>query len=489
MTLSDPALTALAPDLAPAADAGTAAPDTPDAPELPTAADLEDIQGLVYSAWTDHRYAGFLFARLGDDPAASRAWLDAARRLVTPAARHRRRTHGRLQIALSPTGLTALGVPDDVIAMMAPEATAGMASRRRVLADSDATTWELGGPGDRLDALVMVYTRDPETRDAELARHRAALLAAGATVRSDELGWPMMGDREHFGFADGLSQPFVPGFHGKPRPGEDRIPVGEVVLGYRNAYGRLPLTPIWNDFDLGRNGSYLVFRKLDQHVAALWGWLADHARRLAGNDPAAVDQLTELLGAKVVGRWRSGAPLTLTPDRDDPELARPDLRNSFDFLAHDADGLRCPISAHIRRANPRDARGGSPDQSRTVVGRHRILRRGRSYGPPLPREAALAGSDDGIPRGLYFLCLQSSIARGFEFIQQTWLANPGFLGMHSEPDPIVGDSGGKCQFTIPAAPVRLRLSGMPTVVTSRGGGYFFLPSLAALARIAAGPGR
>src|SRR5262249_6287984 len=70
-----------------------------------------DIQGLVYSAWTDHRYAGFLSARLGDAPRASRTWLDATRRLVTPASRHRRRTHGRLQVALSPTGLAALGVP------------------------------------------------------------------------------------------------------------------------------------------------------------------------------------------------------------------------------------------------------------------------------------------------------------------------------------------------------------------------------------------
>ncbi len=159
----------------------------------------------------------------------------------------------------------------------------------------------------------------------------------------------------------------------------------------------------------------------------------------------------------------------------------------FDYLAHDRDGLRCPISSHIRRANPRDARGGSAADSRTVVGRHRIVRRGRSYGSPLPHADALAGRDDGVARGLYFLCLQSSIARGFEFIQQTWLANPGFLGMHREPDPLVGDSAGKCHFTIPADPCRLRLTSIPSVVTTLGGGYFFLPSLTALARIAAGP--
>jgi Dyp-type peroxidase family len=452
----------------------------------PGPADLEDIQGLVYSAWTDHPHSGFLFARLGDDPRASRAWLAAIAQEVTPAVRHRRRGHGRLQVALSPTGLRALGVPADVIEMMAPEATAGMASRRQVLADPDPATWQLGGPDDQLDALVMVYARDAETRDAELAHHRDALLAARAQVRPVELGCPI-GEREHFGFADGLSQPHVPGFHARPRPGEDPIAAGEVVLGYPNAYGQLPMTPLWDHFDLGRNGSYLVFRKLGQDVAGLWSWLADHARRLAVDDPAGADELTELLAAKLVGRWRSGAPLTLAPERDDRALADPTRRNRFGYLEHDADGLRCPISAHIRRANPRDARGGTADASRTVVGRHRILRRGRSYGPPLPHADALTGRDDGAARGLYFLCLQSSIARGFEFIQQTWLANPGFLGLHNEPDPILGDGGGRGHFTIPADPVRLRLSGVPTVVTTLGGGYFFLPSLRALARIAAGP--
>lgn len=452
----------------------------------PGASDLEDIQGLVYSAWTDHPYPGFVFARLGDDPRTSRAWLDAVRPLVTPAARHRRKAHGRLQIALSATGLAALGVPADVVDMMAPEVTAGMAARRRVLADPDPATWQLGGPGDRLDALVMIYARDPEARASELARHRAALVAAGASVGADELGWPL-DQREHFGFADGLSQPFVPGVHHQPRPGEDPVPAGEVLLGYPNAYGRLPISPIWGDLDLGRNGSYLVFRKLAQDVAGLWSWIADHARRLSGGDPARAEHLTELLAAKLIGRWPSGAPLTLAPDRDDPTLAAADRRNAFGYLAHDRDGLCCPISAHIRRANPRDARGGTASDSLAVVGRHRILRRGRSWGAPLPRTAALAGHDDGVARGLYFLCLQSSIARGFEFIQQTWLANPGFLGLHGEPDPLVGGSAGTCPFTIPADPVRLRLAGVPTVVTPLGGGYFFLPSLTALARIAAGP--
>jgi Dyp-type peroxidase family len=452
----------------------------------PQVRDLQDIQGIVYTGWNDHPYAGFLFATLGGDPRASRAWLDAQRRRVTPVARHLRKVPGRLQIALSPTGLAALGVPDDVIDVLPPEVRAGMAARRRALGDNDPSTWQIGGPGTRLDVLVMVYARTEATRAAQLAEHRRELGAAGATVYADELSWPMV-QREHFGFADGLSQPFLPGLHTEPRPGEDRIAVGEILLGYRNAYDQLPISPHWGDFDLGRNGTYLVFRKLQQHVTALWSWLAGHARRLGNGDPAAEAELIELLGAKLVGRWRSGASLVLAPDQDDPACATPQRVNAFRYLQEDPDGLRCPLSSHVRRANPRDARGGSAENSETVVNRHRILRRGRSFGTALPVEAAIAGHDDGAGRGLYFLCLQSSIARGFEFIQETWLANPGFLGLYGEPDPIVGNSNGKTHITIPAEPVRLRLDNVPTIVTNQGGGYFFLPSLSALARIARGP--
>jgi Dyp-type peroxidase family len=455
-------------------------------PTEPTADDLEDIQGIVYNGWADHHHAGFLFATLGDDARASRAWLEAQRHAVTAVARRRRTSPGRLQIALSPTGLAALGVPADVIDAMAPEATAGMASRRRALGDPDPATWQLGGPGDRLDVLVMVYQHTDGALRRHLDEQRRALVAAGATVRPDELAQPMPDGREHFGFADGLSQPFLPGLNSAPRPGEARVAVGEILLGYRNAYGCLPISPLWDRYDLGRNGTYLVFRKLRQDVARFWGWLADHARRLAHGDAALAAELTDLLAAKLVGRWRSGAPLVLSPDYDDEALAARDRVNDFGFLVHDPDGLRCPLSSHVRRANPRDARGGSAAASELVVSRHRILRRGRSYGPPLPPEAALAHGDDGVERGLYFICLQASIARGFEFIQQSWLANPGFLGLHREPDPIIGGAGTR-HLTIPAEPVRLRLTDVPTVVTHVGGGYFFVPSLSALARLAAGP--
>ncbi len=448
----------------------------------PDAADLEDIQGLVYTGWGEHEYAGYLFATLADATRA-RAWLDGVRRQVSPASLSRTAPGDRVNIALSPQGLAKLGVPDEVYAALPQEAKRGMASRARILGDDEPTGWELGKDNE-LDVLVMVFARDPDRRAALLAEHRDALRAAGASVRDPELSYSLAG-KEHFGFADGVSQPFLAGKRDEPRHGEPALPTGEILLGYRNAYDRLPASPMWGKDDFGKNGTYLVFRKLHQHVDRFWGYVAARARELEA-DPVAAAELTEVLAAKLVGRWKSGAPLVLSPHRDDPAYATPERINTFNFHDLDPHGERCPISSHVRRANPRDARGDEPKESMKVVMRHRILRRGRSYGRPLPEADALAGRDDGVARGLYFISLQASIARGFEFIQQTWLSNPGFNSLFSEPDPIMGNGDGTAEVTIPASPVRLRLANVPSVVTVMGGGYFFLPSLTALARVAAG---
>jgi Dyp-type peroxidase family len=358
-----------------------------------------------------------------------------------------------------------------------------MALRARILGDDDPKHWELGSENE-LDVLVMVFARTEQRRAELMAEHRQLLVDAGASVRDDELSYHL-GGKEHFGFADGVSQPFLAGKQDTPKNGEPVVKTGEILLGYPNAYDKLPVSPQWGDFDFGRNGSYLVFRKLHQHVDRFWGYVAEQASVLEP-DAIAASKLTQLLAAKLVGRWKSGAPLVHTPDRDDPEYATPERINAFGFHKEDPHGERCPVSSHVRRANPRDARGNDPSESVKVVNRHRILRRGRSYGPPLPDEDALAGRDDRNPRGLYFISLQASIARGFEFIQQTWLSNPGFNGLFCEPDPIMGNGDGTSEVTIPASPLRLRLANVPSMVTVMGGGYFLLPSLSALAKLAAG---
>jgi deferrochelatase/peroxidase EfeB len=193
-----------------------------------------------------------------------------------------------------------------------------------------------------------------------------------------------------------------------------------------------------------------------------------------------------------VGRWPSGAPLVTSPDRDEAGLAND---NDFLYFASDPHGLKCPIGSHVRRSHPRDALDPEPGSERSIeVGkRHRILRRGRTYGPPVVDSLeALAGgvrptSDPltTVERGLHFICVNTQIGRQFEFVQHTWVNNPKFDGLYEDDDPLVGSRGSAHglpggTFTVQREPVRTRVTGMPRFVQVRGGGYFFLPGLRAI---------
>jgi Dyp-type peroxidase family len=342
--------------------------------------------------------------------------------------------------------------------------------------------------------VLLVFAADRAvlaTVRAELSRQ----LAAAQLVEVARLDTSDLDDREHFGFRDGISQPIVEGL-GRTGPPGNTVRAGEFVLGYRNEYGQYTAGPVVRDttgrsggdgFDLGRNGTYLVFRQLRQHVAAFWRFVDDATKNPDGSgDPAARLKLA----AKLVGRWPSGAPLAMAPDRDNPELG-----DASDFGYHKIDphGFGCPIGAHIRRTNPRDSLDPSPgtDKSLAINKRHRLLRRGREYGPPLPMNDPATADSLGIveefetDRGLHFICLNANIGRQFEFVSHTWLNNPNFAGLYDDADPLVaGRSPFGCTFTVQAQPVRQRFSGLPQFVTVRGGAYFFLPGLRAIRYLA-----
>ena len=181
----------------------------------------------------------------------------------------------------------------------------------------------------------------------------------------------------------------------------------------------------------------------------------------------------------MVGRWRSGAPLVLAPDHDDPALASdPQRVNDFAYHSEDPRGLRCPVGAHIRRMNPRDSLTG------TLVdpSLHRALRRGATYGPVLP-DGVL--DDDGVDRGIVFLFMGTDLARQFEFIKSQWADDGQFTGLGAEKDPVVGDNDGTGVYTIPRRPVRRRLPQVPRFSVTTGGEYFFMPGIRALQWIAA----
>ena len=216
---------------------------------------------------------------------------------------------------------------------------------------------------------------------------------------------------------------------------------------------------------LGRNGTYVVFRKLHTRVAAYRRYLRARA--------TSVDDET-LLGAKMVGRWQSGAPLAVSPDRDDPELGADSRRNNDFLYGDDLRGFKCPAGSHARRANPRDA---LEHEGSTNARLHRMIRRGTSYGPPLP-DGVL--DDDGADRGIIFVFAGAHLDRQFEFVKTQWINDGIFIGASAEKDPMVGPNDGSGTFTIPQRPIRRRLAEMPPFVVTRGGEYCFAPGLRAM---------
>ena len=474
---------------------------------------IEDIQGIVLFGYGRLRSASFLLLRIAQ-PAAARGWLgmlDVRNAKFDPA-----RTDRCINVAFTPAGLARLGLSPDLIARFAAEFTQGMTAsehRQRILGDvgdSSPDRWQWGGPGSpEPHILLMLYGRD-ESVLATLEREQVAACSAAGLELVITLNtcWLAKGT-EHFGFRDGVSRTDIEGFHDDAPP-ENTVAAGEFVLGYLNAYGQyterplltpehdpggllLPAPEDVSRRDLGMNGSYLVFRQLSQDVGAFWKFMDDKTKKLDGAaDPGAQIRLA----SKMVGRWPSGTPLVKAPRADDPALC-----DDNDFLYHranDQHGFNCPIGAHIRRANPRDALDPEPGSDRSIeVGkRHRVIRRGRPYGRPVAESMAideiLARRDTPGERGIHFICFNTHIGRQFEFIQHTWLNNPKFDGLYEDDDPIVGDRGGARAkpggaFTMQAEPVRKRVTGMPRFSHVRGGGYFFMPGLRAVRYLASLP--
>jgi Dyp-type peroxidase family len=454
----------------------------------------EDIQGIILSGYVDWPWSAYVLLTI--DPAqtaGARRWLAHIADEITTAADKpadmTMKTPTNVNVALTITGLAHLGVDRATLDTFAIPFIDGMNSalRSRILGDCEddgsPKNWRWGGLDRPVDVLLMLYA-DGDTaanRDALVARMRQGIAASGALAEVALLEAGLYPDRnEHFGFADGVGQPAIDGTgHASKATSTNVVRPGEFLLGYENEYGYPADAPaIGPKGDLGKNGSYLVFRQTTQDVPAFWQFLDAQSRTPDGrSDPAARD----MLGAKFVGRWKSGAPLALAPDADDPSLGKTD---EFGYAETDPHGFGCPLGAHARRANPRDAL--LTDKSRESLrrtARHRLMRRGRSYGdrildPMLP---------DGKERGLHFICLCADLARQFEFVQQTWLNNPVFGGLAGEVDPVVGGQPKDSPvMTLQKAPVRRRITGVPSFVTLVGGAYFFVPGIKALRWLATG---
>src|SRR5262245_60239280 len=433
--------------------------------EATLALELDDIQAGALRP-RPSPYAGAYFLLRIDERRAGRELL---RRLIPALASAADPAdpakQAWLSLALSFQGLQALGVPQSSLASFPPEFQQGMAARAAELGDvgeSAPEHWEQPLGSRDVHIVLIALAPDAPRFEAILARARQALSdLPGVTLiwRQDVHSFP--NEREPFGFKDGIGQPAIEGSGiAGTNPHEAPLKAGEFVLGYIDETGDL-LPPPQPDV-LGRNGTYMVVRKLHTRVAAFRQYLRERA-----SSP----QDEELLAAKFVGRWRSGAPLILAPERDDPELGADPTRNNAFMYGDDPRGLKCPFGAHARRMNPRDA---------AIVGEvrlHRMIRRGTTYGPPLPSGVL---EDDGAERGLMFAFVGAHLARQFEFVQAQWVNDGRFIGAPSEKDPLIGPNDGSGQFTVPQQPIRRRLQGLPAFVVNRGGEYCFMPSLSAV---------
>jgi Dyp-type peroxidase family len=438
------------------------------------ALELDDIQSGVLRPRPAPYIATYLLLRI-DERAAGRELLRRVIPSIASAA-HPTSPAGDawVSVALSYQGLQALGLPQMSLDSFSAAFRQGMAARAAELLDAGESApehWErpFGMPDVHL--AIAALAPDQARLEGVLAHARQAIQDLhGVQVLFRQDGGQLPTGREHFGFRDGIGQPTIEG-SGLPsnNPQQPPLKAGEFILGYVDESGVIPPTP--QPEALGRNGSYVALRKLEQDVAGF-------RRYLAAQAASAAEQ--ERLAAKMVGRWPSGAPLALCPEHDDSGLgADPTRNNNFLYLDNDPEGLKCPLGAHARRMNPRD----QFTRALVQVNRHRLLRRGTSYGPLLP-EGVL--QDDGAGRGIIFIFVGANLERQFEFVQSEWVSQGLFIGATDEKDPLVGPNDGTGTFTIPKQPIRQRLHGLPRFVTVRGGEYFFLPGLRALRWLANG---
>jgi Dyp-type peroxidase family len=449
--------------------------------------DLADIQGIVFFGYAAFKHARYVHVSFEDERSRPNTWLGELAPEVHGSGPKWLHGDHRVQVALTHRGLARLALDRTELASFPRELQQGMHDelRAHVLGDTgpnDPKNWDFGGPNQSpIHALLLLYAKSADAIAALRERLVERVGAHGGKILHEDTGELREPLLEPFGFRDGLVQPRVAG---SPRPpssrsrpvetGEAELAAGEVVLGYPNAYNELPPSPRGkDDFDIGKNGSYLVYRKLQQDTSGFWQHMLERA------EPKGDLRAATKLASCMVGRWPSGAPLVSYPHDDPgPEAAK----ETFNFFREDPDGMKCPFGAHVRRANPRDMLAPSPEESIKAVDRHRLVRRGRPYGPPATGTPAERARWDGRERGLVFMALNASFRRQFEFVQQTWVNNPKFAGLDDERDPLVAGNipaGGQC-YTIPDSPARRRIPSLPAFVTVRGGGYFFLPGLRAL---------
>jgi Dyp-type peroxidase family len=439
-----------------------------DLPRGPVTVELDDIQATVLRYRPEPYYGTHVMLHVED----AQAGRELVRRLtphVDSAADWWMAGEAWIAVAISYPGLVALGLPEDSLHSFPEAFRVGMAARSYKLLDdgeNDPKQWDQPFGSGQIHIAISGFS-DSEAawrRIMEMVRQQYQGVSGVTVLMTEDFG-AQPGDRNSLGYKDSIGQPAIEGSGVAPLPGQGRpIKAGEFILGYPGEAG-VPL-PMPQPDVLGRNGTFVGLRKYQSRVGTFNRFLQANAQ---------TGEERELLAAKLVGRWRSGAPLTLAPEQDAPALGEDPRRNNDFTYAGDPRGLQAPLGCHMRRMNPRDTELAQL----TDVNIHRLIRRSTTYGAPYD-PSATADHDDDVPRGIYFICLSAKAMATVEFLQQEWINNGNFLGLGAERDPNVGLQEDGATFTIPHEPVRRRIHGIQTFNVLRGGEYLFMPSLSAL---------
>ena len=449
-----------------------------------------DIQGFVLRGY-NMPVARYLFLRF-EDGFRARKLIGCLLSLVTTGQRwDGGKPQSTMNIAFTHRGLQHLELPDATLLSFPVEFQQGMRHRAGILGDCGVNApdhWDEIWRGDHVHAWIGVNGLTTEALEASCANIQSLVEETGGTTvvgTQDAAVVVINGEpctSEHFGYTDGFGNPDYIGIERSTQPGQGkRLPngtwaplaTGELLLGYADEAGELPVAPI--PHLLASNGTFMVYRKLHQNVATFRAYLDQQAALYCGGK--------EKLAAKFIGRWRDGTPLELSPNKPDPTIVVDANRNTDFTYGADAEGARCPIGAHIRRVHPRDAFGFSGQ----LINRRRITRRGLPYGRFVPEGQPVSDIDE---RGVIFMVLNASLSRQFEFVQQQWIqyGNDSHLG--NDKDVLLGNHGGSGRFVVQGEANVTNppfvCSRLPDFVELRGGDYFFLPSITALGMIVMG---
>jgi deferrochelatase/peroxidase EfeB len=412
------------------------------------------------------------------------AKVNPASLAVTTAAEWQVKPDYTLNLSFTYEGLSALGVPSTLLAGFAPEFASGAIGNAGKIFDVGASApenWECNmGVASEVHAILSLFARtahEMEWRTSDLL----AAISKGFRLMHRRDGNALPDGYVHFGYRDGLSQPFLAGGPRSTRPYPDlgvnkdgSSPAGDFLLGFQNTFGN-QYSPGVANTSLGHNGSFGAFRILKQDAAGF----EEYLQAAAVNIGLTPDQLA----AKLMGRWRSGVPLALSQEGACPIPS--DRLNMFLYKSAatgqaepDPKGVACPIGSHIRRGNPRDeiVAGFFTQQAR-------IMRRSVPYGPPFDPQQP----NDGIERGLIGYFINADFANQFQFLMSQWMNTSNFVGgMISGADPIVGaNSQSSSDFALPTSPTgSVKVSGFERFVVTRGSAYCFLPSVTGLRYIA-----